>query len=140
MSPDSVSTDCILITVMLPAATLIMLYRAGGEKKKRNYKRDSELFSMMMWHLKTKRNNKVATMAERWEFGVGVSYGSASITKLNNTCMVTVDYLGSKTGKEKKKELVRRQSTAMTKTHEEEYHRKISAVKTNLYITVHHHQ
>jgi len=32
MSPDSVSTDCILITVMLFAATLIMLYK--GEENK----------------------------------------------------------------------------------------------------------
>jgi len=29
---------------------------------------------------------------------------------------------------------------ARTKTHEEYYHRRISAVKTNLYITVHHQQ
>lgn len=42
-------------------------------------------------------------MAERWEFGVGVSYGSASIATLYNTCTVTVDYLDTKTGGEKKK-------------------------------------
>lgn len=31
-------------------------------------------------------------MAERWEFGVGVSYGSASITRLKSMCVVTADY------------------------------------------------
>lgn len=86
----------------------------------------------MMQHLKTKWSNKVATMAERWESGAGVSYGSASVMRLDNTRMVTVDYLGTKT--KKKKELSRRQSRAMANN------RKVSAVKSNLYIAVHHQQ
>lgn len=93
---------------MLSAATLIMLYKEGGgwerEKKKgkKKFKRDSELFSVMMGHLKSKWNNKVATTADCWEFGVRVSYGSASITKLNNACVVTVDYLDPKKKRKKR--------------------------------------
>lgn len=52
-------------------------------------------------------------MAERWEFGVGVSYGSASVTKLNIICMGRVGYFGTKM--QRKKETVKRQNTAMIK-------------------------
>lgn len=84
MSPDRVGTDCILITVVPPTATLIMLYK--GKKGTR----DSELFSLKTWHLKTKWNNKSATVADYWEFGLGVSNGFALITGFNNICMVIV--------------------------------------------------
>jgi len=52
--------------------------------------RDSELFSLKTWHLKTKWNNMSATAADYWEFGLGVSNGFALITGFNNICMVIV--------------------------------------------------
>lgn len=67
---------------------------------------------------------------------MGVSYGLASVQKLN-MCIATVNYLGLRT---EKKELLRRRSMAVTKSYEEDYQGKISALKINLYITVHHQQ
>lgn len=89
-----------------------------------------------MWHLKTKWEKQDAAMAESWGLGMGLSYGLASVQKLN-MCMATVNYLGLRT---EKKELLRRRSMAVTKSYEEDYQGKISAVKINLYITVHYQQ
>lgn len=44
--------------------------RGGGKKNEEDYR---ELFSVVTWHLKTKWNNRVATVAEWWEIGVGSS-------------------------------------------------------------------
>lgn len=89
-----------------------------------------------MWHLKSKWDNQNVAMAACWGPGMGVSYGLASVQK-PNICMATVDYLDSKT---EKKKLVRRQTMAVTKSYGEDYQGKISAVKINIYTTVHPQQ
>lgn len=70
----------------------------GGGKGKKRFTRSSELFSELMWHLKSKWDNQNVAMAACWGPGMGVSYGLASVQK-PNICMATVDYLDSKTEK-----------------------------------------
>lgn len=76
----------------------------GEEKGKKKNLQDAVRFSVSwcgsIW--KPRGINQDAPMAACWGLGMGISYGLASVQKLS-MCMATVDYLGLKIEKKKKR-------------------------------------